>query len=76
MANMPKLFDICCENSQNRRALEIRYQLQITKDNFAFYENQKGSRTATCINVESLMTSDIEFKRKECIAVTQIQQNC
>ena len=48
----------------------------MTKDDFAFYENQKRSRTATCINVvEPLTTSDIEFKRKECIAVTQTLQD-
>ena len=32
MANMPKLVDIFCENPQKRRALEIPYQLRITKD--------------------------------------------
>ena len=44
ISNMPKSFDIYCENPQKRRALEITYQLRMTKDDFAFYENQKGSR--------------------------------
>ena len=65
---MPKLFDIYCENSQKRNALEIQYLLRMTKDYFAFYDNQIGSRTATCINVvEVLTTSDIEFKQKNAL---------
>ena len=49
----------------------------MTKDDFAFYENQKEGRIATCINVvEPLTTPDIEFKRKECIAVMQTLQDC
>ena len=58
-----RLFEqtVYCENPQKRNALEIhQYLLRMTKDDFAFYENQKGSRTETCINVvESLTTSDI-----------------
>ena len=49
----------------------------MTKDDFAFYENQKESRTATWINVvEPLTTSGIEFKRKECNAVMQTLRDC
>ena len=40
------------------------------------FENQKGSRTAACKNVEPLTISDVEFKRKECITVTQTLQDC
>ena len=37
----------------------------MAKDSFAFYENQKRSRTATCTNVVKFRTaSDIEFKQK------------
>ena len=63
MANMLKLLDIYCANLQKRRALEI--QLRMTKDDFDFYNNQKESRTATCINIKPPTTSDIEFKRKD-----------
>ena len=68
MANVPKLFDICCENPRKLRALEMQYQLRMTEDDFAFYENPKRSGTATCMNVvESLTTSDVEFKRKNAL---------
>ena len=77
MAYMPKLCSIYCENPQKPNALEIYYLLWMTKDDFAFYENQKERRTATCINVvEPLTTSDVECKRKRCIAVTQTLQDC
>ena len=65
MSDVEKLFDIFCEDNQWRRELEKKYRLQMTQDDFLFYEDQKGPKKARCSRLEEPLTSsDLRFKRR------------
>ena len=56
-SDVEKLFDIFWEDNQQRRELEKKYRLQMTQDDFLFYEDQKGLREARCLHLEEPPTS-------------------
>ena len=65
MSDVEKLFDIFGEDNQRRRELEKKYRLQMTQDDFLFYENKKGPRKARCLRLEEPLTSsDLQFRKR------------
>ena len=59
-----KLFDIFVHDNAKRREFESRHKLKMTKQEYWFYEDQKGPRAAKCLNIkEKLTESDLGFAR-------------
>ena len=58
-----KLFDIYCNDKNQRRKLEEKFKLlRMDKNDYSFYEDQKGPRQGKCTNaVEKLAESDLNF---------------
>ena len=65
LKNIDQLFDIFCEENTQRRKLEKQHLLQMTSEDFNFYEDQKGPRILKCTNeVVPLTNKDIKFKTR------------
>ena len=65
MRDVEKLFDIFCKDNQRRRELEKKYRLRMTRDDYLFYEDQKGPRKARCLRLEEPLTSsDLRFRER------------
>ena len=64
LRDIEELFDIFCNDQEQRRKLEIN-KFKINKDDFAFYEDQIGPRKRKCLDVvEPIDQSDINFLQK------------
>ena len=65
VSGLDAVFDIFCESNTQRKALEKRYGLSMTKNDYDFYEDQKGPRLGKCLNVvEPLTAKDKLFKKR------------
>ena len=65
LETMRKLFDIYCNDKSQRSKLKEKFKLRMDKNDFAFYEDQKGPRQGKCANaVEKLVESDVNFVKK------------
>ena len=61
----PKQIKTFCNHQKQRRKLEEINKLKMNKDDFAFYEDQIGSRKRKCFDVvEPIDQSDINFLQK------------
>ena len=64
MSDVEKLLDIFCEDNQ-RQKFEKKYRLQMTQDDFLFFEDQKGPKKARCLCLEEPLTSsDLRFRKR------------
>ena len=64
LRDIEELFDIFCNDQEQRRKLEIN-KFKMNKDDFAFYEDQIGPRKRKCLDVvEPIDQSDINFLQK------------
>ena len=64
-SDVEKLFDILSKVNQQRRKLEKKHRLQMTQEDFLFYEDQKGPRKARCLCLEEPLTLfDVRFRRR------------
>ena len=60
-----QLFDIFVHDKARRTELEIKHKLKMTEKEYWFFEDQKGTKTAKCLNIkEKLADSDIRFVTK------------
>lgn len=65
LKGMDELFDIFCEDASQRRKLEVKHQLLMTKTDFDYYYDQKGPRLGKCVEkVERLTEKDLLFKNR------------
>lgn len=65
LKNIDQLFDIFCDQTTQRRKLEKQHLLQMTSEDFNFYEDQKGPRNLKCTNeLVPLTNKDIKFKTR------------
>ena len=56
---------VCYNDKSQRRKLEEKFKLRMDKNDYAFYQDQKGPRRGKCTNaVEKLAESDLNFIKK------------
>jgi len=65
LSDVDELFDVFCNNTAQRRRLEREHKLQMTEEDYSFYQDQTGLRVAKCLDVlVPLTSSDKEFIRR------------
>ena len=65
LSDIDKLFDVFCNDSEQRRRLEKDHKLRMTDKDFVFYEDQKSRRIGKCLDVAfPLTSSDQKFIRR------------
>ena len=67
LSDIDKLFDVFCNDNEQRRRLEKDHKLRMTDEDFVFYEDQKSRRIGKCIDVALPLTSSdqIFIRRSE-----------
>ena len=51
LSNVDELFDVFCDDVDQRRRLEREHKLRMTDEDFSFYADQKGRRAEKCLDV-------------------------
>ena len=65
LSDIDKLFDVFCNDNEQRRRLEKDHKLRMTDKDFVFYEDQKSRRIGKCLDVAwPLTSSDQKFIRR------------
>ena len=65
LSEIDKLFDVFCNDNEQRRRLEKDHKLRMTDEDFVFYEDQKSRRIGKCLDVAlPLTSSDQKFIRR------------
>ena len=65
LSDIDKLFDVFCNDNEQRRRLEKDHKLRMTDEDFVFYEDQKSRRIGKCLDVAlPLTSSDQKFIRR------------
>ena len=57
LSDIDKLFDVFCNDNEERRRLEKDHKLRMTDEDFVFYEDQKSWRIGKCLDVALPLTS-------------------
>ena len=74
LSNVDELFDVFCDDVDQRRRLEREHKLRMTDEDFSFYADQKGRRAEKCLDVViPLTSSDQMFIRR---SETQLNAPC
>ena len=56
LSDIDKLFDVFCNDNEQRRCLEKDHKLRLTDEDFVFYEDQKSRRIGKCLDVALPLT--------------------
>lgn len=65
VAKSDELFDIFIHDKAKLATFEIKHKLKMTEQEYWFYEDQKGPRSAKCLNIKEKLTgSDFRFARR------------
>jgi len=68
ISKIDKIFDIFCNDLSKRRDLEKFYKLQMTEEDYKFYDDQKSQRLSVCLDKqESLTASDLRFRKRHAL---------
>ena len=63
--DLNQLFDIFCEDKVQRKKIEKNYLLQMSEEDFEFYNDQKAARKFKCLKeIVPLTTKDIKFQKR------------
>ena len=71
LSDVDELFEVFCDNAEQRRRLEREYKLRVTNENYSFYDDQKGLRVAKCLDASLPLTSS----DKQVIRRSEIKSN-
>ena len=77
LSDIDKLFDVFCNDNDQRRRLEKDHKLRMTDEDFVFYEDQKSRRIGKCLDVAlPLTSSDQKFIRRSESHVNAPSSQC
>ena len=75
--HIDKLFDVFCNDNEQRRRLEKDHKLRMTDEDFVFYEDQKSRCIGKCLDVAlPLISSDQKFIRRSESHVNAPSSQC
>ena len=77
LSDIDKLFDVLCNDNEQRRRLEKDHKLRMTDEDFVFHEDQKSRRIGKCLDVAlPLTSSDQKFIRRSESHVNAPSSQC
>ena len=56
LSDIDKLFNVFCNDNEQRRRLEKDHKLRMTDEDFVFYEDQKSRHIGKCLDVALPLT--------------------